>query len=280
MNNKAPGYALCNELFGSLSFEQSCELTADLGFQGIEIAPFTVFDDTFRVGRKKRAALRKALADNGLRFAGLHWLLSAPEGLHITSPDSAIRERTKEHMKMLLDLAGELGGGNLILGSPPQRTTPTDDPAEIARAAALLQDELEGLAGFAEEHNSTILLEALPRAHTTVVNTLTEAARMIEAIDRPGIGGMFDFHNCVDETKPWAELIRFFAPMIAHVHLNTWDGGAPTPADVPAFREAFSALDEIEYRGWISLEMFTVPENVEQVLTVLREFLEQVWDAS
>jgi len=41
------------------------------------------------------------MADNGLACSGLHWLLVAPKGLSITTPDVATWNRTLDVMKAL-----------------------------------------------------------------------------------------------------------------------------------------------------------------------------------
>jgi sugar phosphate isomerase/epimerase len=38
--------ALCNEVIRELSFPAQCEFANKLGYSGIEIAPFTLFEDS------------------------------------------------------------------------------------------------------------------------------------------------------------------------------------------------------------------------------------------
>jgi sugar phosphate isomerase/epimerase len=118
-----------------------------------------------------------------------------------------------------------------------------------------------------------VLLEALPSAHTNVVNRMEEVRQIVEEIDSPGLCGMFDFHNCVDESLPWAQLIGDYAPIIRHVHLNTWEGGYPRRKDVEIYRESFEALAGTGYDGWVSLEVFSVPEDPAELLRETRDFL-------
>ncbi|MCP4401673.1 MAG: sugar phosphate isomerase/epimerase, partial [bacterium] len=210
-------YAICNELFGKAAFENVCLTTAQHGFQGIEIAPFTLFDDPRNIGQDKIREIKHTLQHTGLQFAGFHWLFLSPQGLHITTPDSTVRERSWEHLRSLVDIAGELGGGDLVLGSPQQRHA-TEIPTE--QGIAYLKEGLFNIAAYAEERNSTVLIEALPAKHTNIINTLEEAGNLIESINTPGVSGMFDFHNCVDETLLWPELIETYFDIIQHVHLN------------------------------------------------------------
>ena len=57
----------------------------------------------------------------GLETVGLHWLLAKTTGLHLTSPDSAVRRRTADYLADLARLCRDLNGRIMVLGSPQQR---------------------------------------------------------------------------------------------------------------------------------------------------------------
>jgi D-psicose/D-tagatose/L-ribulose 3-epimerase len=268
-------YAICNELFADMSLADSCSLLQRHGYQGIEIAPFTLFDDPGTFTPAQVAEIRRVLDDHGLEFAGLHWLLVKPEGLHITTADEKIRSRSWDHLKALVDLAGALGGGVLVLGSPKQRGS-----LGISRqqATAHLEEGLRSLADYTAQRGCTILLESLSTEQTDVVNTLAEAEASIRRIDHPAIQGIFDFHNCADEARGWAELIEAHFPILRHVHLNEINGSWPGTGSSD-FLPAFKKLAKKGYRGWISLEIFHVPEDPGRVLKETRDFLLRMEEA-
>ena len=265
--------AVCNELFGEISFEESCDLLATQGFHGVELAPFTLFDKDNRIGPQTQARVKRTLQNTGLEYAGIHWLLAQPEGLHITTPDAAKRKKTREHIMHLLDVSGELGGGGLILGSPKQRGA---EGIDTERAIGYLKEELDIIGNHAQRCGSKLLMESLPSAHTDVINTLEEVQKLLLVLDNPGLSGMFDFHNCVDEKLEWAELIHRYAPIIEHVHLNTWEGEYPGPEQSGEYVDSFRALSEIYYEGWISLEVFTVYPQPQTLLQQTTAFLDRV----
>lgn len=263
-------YAICNELFGDMDFTDSCELLQRYGYHGIEIAPFTLFDDPGTFTSRRIGEIRRILEDHDLEFTGLHWLFLKPEGLHITTPDETTRRRSWDHLKRLVDLAGQLGGGVLVLGSPKQRNS-----IGISRgqAAANLEEGLRSLADFTARRNCTILLESLSPDQTDVINTLGEAEESIRRIGHPAIQGIFDFHNCADEAGSWEDLIEDHFSVIRHVHLNEVNGSYPGTGSSD-FLPAFEKLEEKGYAGWISLEIFHLPEDPAKVLRETREFLE------
>ena len=265
-------YAICNELFGDMSFAESCALLQRYGYQGIEIAPFTLFDDPGRFTPAHVADIRRTLEDHNLEFTGLHWLFLKPEGLHITTPDESVRRRSWDHLKRLVDLAGQLGGGVLVLGSPKQRNSMG---ISRERATANLEEGLRSLAEFTAQRNCTILLESLSSDQTDVINSMAEAAQSIQRIGHPGIRGIFDFHNCSDETHSWEKLIEDHFPIIRHVHLNEVNGSYPGTGSSD-FVPAFKKLVQLGYDGWISLEIFHLPEDPAIVLRETKTFLDRM----
>ncbi|MDR0440314.1 MAG: sugar phosphate isomerase/epimerase [Candidatus Accumulibacter sp.] len=256
--------AVCNELFGRISLDEVADVSKRHGFGGIELAPFTIFGDFDRSAVQRGIGeAKRALAAAGMRFAGFHWLLARPDGLHITTPDGALRRKSWDHLRRLIDAAAELGGGNLILGSPRQRST---TPGQSRREAiGILTEELAAIAPFAAERGSPILLEALSSDQTDVVNLLSEVSAIVEQVGNPGVDGMFDFHNCADEADSHASLIDRHIGMIRHVHLNDPKGDLPLPGD-RAYLPAFVRLRALRYDGWVSLEIFSLPEDPAEAL--------------
>jgi sugar phosphate isomerase/epimerase len=119
--------ALCNEVIAPMPFPRQCEYASKLGYDGLEIAPYTLSDEPHRMGSGQIAAARAAAREAGIEVTGLHWLLIKPAGLSISSKDEKIRQRTLDVMLALIDQCAELGGRYLVHGSPHQRRI---DPGE------------------------------------------------------------------------------------------------------------------------------------------------------
>ena len=81
--------ALCNEVLQPLPFERQCALAAALGYDGLEVAPFTLAADPTAIKPAQAREFARIAADHGLAITGLHWLLVAPAGLSIVSADRA-----------------------------------------------------------------------------------------------------------------------------------------------------------------------------------------------
>src|SRR5260221_9760385 len=114
-------YAICNETFDGWEHARVCRRVAELGYTGLEVAPFTLASRITDVTAARRTELRRQAEATGIQIIGLHWLLAKTQGFHLTSPDAAIRKTTGEYLADLARAAADLGGDLLVLGSPLQR---------------------------------------------------------------------------------------------------------------------------------------------------------------
>jgi D-psicose/D-tagatose/L-ribulose 3-epimerase len=257
----APAYrfAICNEIFQEASFPEVCKQVQSLGYQGIELAPYTLAEDATLLGISERADLRTHIADAGLEFVGLHWLLMSPPGLHIASPDQTTLRRSWDFAHRAIDLCADLAGSNekdngvIVFGSPKQRST--DGTMSPRQAIDIFTHELAHTAPHAESRGVTLLVEAIPASQTDVVTCLVDAVAIVKHIGSPAVRTMFDVHNAIDEQEPHPELIRRFFPYIRHIHVNELDGQEPGRRDYD-FGSILSTLSDLHYSGWVSVEAF------------------------
>ena len=264
--------AICNEAFEKWSFADACKTIRKAGYEGIEIAPFTLAEDPAALSAARRKECRDTIASEGLLFVGLHWLMVSPKGLHVTTPDAALRQKSWTHIRNLIDLCADLGpGGVMVFGSPAQRgSTGGSTPVEATRRYV---DGLASAAPHALDRGVTILVEALPRGQCDVVLTLDEAAGIVREIGSPAIRTMFDTHNAVDEVEPHAALVEKYFDLIRHVHVNEMDGGHPG-TDTYDFRPVLDTLRRRDYRGWVSLEAFDFEPGAERIANDSLRYLE------
>lgn len=257
-------YSVCNELFGDLPLAQACAIIRQAGFDGVEFAPYTVFGDLSSGAISKGIAeVKRVLEGEGLAYAGFHWLMAKPDGLHFAALDPAVRARSLDHLKRLIEASGRLGGGNLILGSPRQRSSFPGRSAQ--EALRYLEEGLASVADTLSDCGSFLLIEQLSTDQTDVVTTFEEAAAMVDRIGAPSISSMFDFHNSAHLPQKWDELIARYAPYIRHVHLNEADGKAPGTG-ASDYAPAWKALKASGYSGWGSIEIFEVPTDPKSML--------------
>ncbi len=256
-------HSICNEAFEKYPFADACRAIAKIGYTGIEIAPYTLADKPVNVSTAARKEYAGIMQSEGLAFVGLHWLMVSPPGLHVTTADAGLRRASWEHIRHLIDLCADLGpDGVMVFGSPKQRgSTGGLSRAEATRHMA---EGLASVAPLAAARGVTVLLEALPLNQCDVVQSLKEAAGIVEEINSPAVQTMFDVHNAIDEQEPHAALIERYFGHIRHVHVNELDGSHCGARDYD-FRPVLETLARLRYSGWISLEAFDFSYGAERL---------------
>lgn len=256
-----------------------CSTIHEIGYTGIEIAPFTLNVDPSALSREDRAFIRGSISNNQLEFVGLHWLLVSPPGLHATTPNRAVRQRTWRFVRSLIDLCADLKSGStgsppvMVLGSPKQRSA--ESGTSPSEAVEILTEELASIAPHAARQNVQLLLEALAADQTDVVNTIEEAVKIVNEVNSRAIRTMFDVHNAIDEARPHLELVERFFPYIGHVHVNENDGRQPGTGSYD-FAALLSLLTELHYSGWVSLEVFDLSRDGREIASGALRYLEEV----
>lgn len=259
-------FAICNETFGDWPWERVCRLLSDLGYDGVEIAPFTFGPSVTEVSPERRREIRQVAADAGLEIVGLHWLLASPKGLHIHTQDAAVRQRTVDYLRALVEFAGDLGAPVMIFGSPAQRRL---EDGDVQGAWERTQDSFRQVLPTLSERNVTLCQESLPAPEADFIQTAAEAARMVREIDHPHFRLMLDVKSMCSEAQPPAEIIRQWAPLVEHFHANDANRRGPGFGDTD-FRPIAAALREVGYRRYVSVEVFDYSPDPE---TIARESL-------
>lgn len=267
--------AICNETFQGWDFAAGCRGAIETGYTGIEIAPFTLSDDPASIAASVRRECRDILGSEGLGYVGLHSLLTVPAGeLHITTPNDAIRNRSWEYFRRLIDLCADIGdAGMMILGSGRQRRTV--DGSSVEDATNRLRDGLASVAEHAADRGVTILPETLAPHLCDVLTSLHETVQLVREIDHPAVQTMFDTHNAVAETTPHDQLIEDYADLIRHVHINEMDGRHPGTGTYD-FSVPLQALRDIGYDGWLSLEVFRFEPSGEEIARISSRYLREI----
>lgn len=254
--------ALCNEVLQPLAFERQCALAASQGYTGLEIAPFTLADDPGTLDDAAARRIRSAAHSQGLAISSLHWLLVKPAGLSLVTTDAALRQRTLDLLQRLIGFAAACGAQILVHGSPAQRSPGAGQT--VADAQARLEDALGALAPHAAAAGVVYCLEPLSPVETPVVNTVAQAAAIVDRIGSPAVRTMLDVSAASQaESEPVHEVLaRFLASgHIAHVQLNDRNRRGPGQGDTDQ-APVLCVLRDAGYSGWMAVEPFEyVPDG-------------------
>ncbi len=258
-------YAICNETFKGWDHAKICRTVAELGYTGLEMAPFTLAPRITDVTSAQRVKLRQEAEAAGVRIIGLHWLLAKTEGLQLTSPDAAIRQRTADYLVELAKACRDMGGDLMVFGSPLQRKIPAG--ATRAQAVDYAVDAFKRALNGIVDANVRLCLEPLAPAEADFIQTAAEACEILERIGSPNFVLHLDVKAMSSEAISIPELIKTHAALTGHFHANDANRRGPgfgATDFVPIFR----ALKESKYAGWVSVEVF---DYTPDPITIARE---------
>jgi D-psicose/D-tagatose/L-ribulose 3-epimerase len=181
-----------------------------------------------------------------------------PREANLISAEAATRARGVEFLKKCVERTAELGA-HLICG-------PLYAGLGVMTGRRRTQEEwnwaVEGLQEAAERArrcNVTLCLEPLNRFETYFLNTLEDAARLVQDVGAANVKIHFDtFHANIEECHP-AEALRSVAKQLGHVHISENDRGIPG-AGHNDWAGILNVLRDVGYDGWLTIESFPRPE--------------------
>jgi sugar phosphate isomerase/epimerase len=254
-------FGICNELFEGWEFSSVCQVVRKLGYNGLEIAPFTLAPRITELSGARRRELKAMVEDAGLETIGLHWLLAKTEGFYLTTPDDGVRHQTADYLIALAEAARELGGSLLVLGSPKQRDLlpgVTYDQA-VGYAIEVFERIMPAIGGAGID----LCLEPLAPNDTDFINTCAQAMDVINAVAHPNFKLHLDVKAQSSERGATvAELIGRYARFAGHFHAQDVNLRGPGMGDVD-FGAIMKALVEARYDRWVSVEVFDFSPGAE-----------------
>jgi len=265
--------AICNELFKGWILEDIFKYISRLGYEGVEIAPFTISDDVRKIGSDARREIEELTSSYGIEVVGTHWLLVTPKGLHLTHPDENIRRLTKRYLCELVRFTNDIGGRILVFGSPEQRRVIAGVSHEDAQNYA--KQIFYECSRFAEDFGVILAIEPLARHLTNFINTADEAIELIKEVSHPNFRLHLDVFSMLDEGKPLTDIIKRSREFLVHFHANDDNGSGPGFGKVE-YRPIIKALKEIEYEGFLSVEVFDLSPGPERLASASIETLRKL----
>ena len=265
-------FAICNEIFRGWNIQETLAWTARAGYQGVEIAPFTLADSVADIPAPARREIREGARRNGIEIAGIHWVLVKPEGLYMNHPDPEIRKRTSQYFCDLVEFCADVGGRVMVVGSPKQRNVMEGVTPLQARewAAGTFRDSTKR----AEDRGVTICFEPLSPAETNFINTAADAIAFAGEVRSPNFKIILDVKAMCSEGRPIPQIIRESWPHFAHFHANDPNLKGPGFGKMD-FAPIGAALREVGYTGYVSVEVFNFEEGRETIATRSLECLKK-----
>lgn len=229
--------------------DEICRACAGAGFRNVEF-PLPRVKAWMRDGRTE-SDVRKLLDDSGLRCVG-----GFESSLELWSGD----ERRRKSEDLILSNAGllaALSGGVLVIGTDAPAHKSVDALPELGRAMRALADRFPPSVSLALEFNWSALARSLHRARLAVAEA-----------DHPRVGILFDPAHYHCTPSRFEDLTPAAVSRFGHVHVNDMRDKPGDLSDCNAdrvlpgqgildVRRLLGRIEELGYRGYFSIEMFS-----------------------
>jgi sugar phosphate isomerase/epimerase len=240
-----------DRLLPGATLREKYEAARRFGFDALELSDRPAFDEA-------RTAVREKIPVTAIAGGYRGWLID---------PDPQMVAAARTDIAALLDLAGELGTGIVVVpiwgrtrNLPGIATGRTRDADE-----ALFLDGLRPLAERAERSGARIYVEPLNRYQNDLCVTIADAVRFRDAIDSAAVFVVGDtFHMNIEEADMAASLTDA-DERLGYVQMADSQRFEPGAGHID-FPSIFSALAGIGYQGDIGLECAALSGDPEIVL--------------
>jgi sugar phosphate isomerase/epimerase len=267
-------FAICNETYGGWGFDRACAHIAETGYDGVEVAPFTLGEDPREITEKQAQACGETARRAGIEVVGLHWLLVKPSWLRLNSDDPLLARDSVEFGRHLARTCAAMGGEIMVWGSPKQREL--EDGWDYDEAAARAADTLSQICETCAELGVTIAMEPLGRMETNFLNTAAETVRLIERVGHPNCRLHLDVKAMSDEEKPIPQIIEESKDYTVHFHANDPNLRGPGFGEVK-FEPIAAALQATGYDRYVSVEVFDYTPDAETIAVESLKYLRRVF---
>jgi len=220
------------------------------GVGGVEIAPTKWREHPLEASHAEIAAYRRAWQDRGLPIVSIQSLLFGRPDLQLFA-DEDRRSDMLDYLRRIIELGGEFGAQALVFGSPKNRRRAS---LSMEEACAIARDFFRTVGEYAHDHGVVFCVEANPPAYgCDFITTTAEAVDLCLLVGHPAIRVNADLGGMALSGEEVQATLRDAAPFIGHFHASEPNlERIGTSAD---HRAAASALDAINYKGWVSIEM-------------------------
>ena len=236
---------------------------ASLGFDAVELfLPGPQFVDLETV---KSMATGQGLAIAAVGTgAGM-----VQHGLSLTDADESKRAQALEFVLSMIDFGGQLGAP-AILGSMQGKWG-----GEISQEQSLswLTEALQACDERAGSHEVNFIYEPLNRYETNQFNLLAPAADYLGSHDLNNTVLLADLFHMNIEESDIAGALRAAGPKVGHVHFADSNRQAIGFGHTQ-MTSVIAALREINYTGYLSAEIFPLPDATAAAEQTIRAFKE------
>lgn len=249
------------------------------GIHGVELAPTQAFPQPLHATDADIERCRAFWESRGLQIVALQSLLFGRPDLELFG-EPAIRQQAHDYLAVLIRMAGRLGAGAMVFGSPKNRrrdSLPLDAAREIAVPF------FRSLGKIASENGTWFCIEPNPVEYgCDFVTTAEEGLALVREVHQPGFGLHLDAAGMTLSNDSASDVMCSAGTWWRHFHVSEPQLAPVTAASAISRHEEFAAaMTAARYDGWISIEMKTLPaDSCLSGISAALDYCRQQYDTS
>ncbi len=266
-------FAFSTNAYRNFSIEESIDMISSVGFSAVEIM-CDIPHAYPPISEQKILSIKKTLKKNNMEISNLNgFMLCAIQDFHHPSwieEDANFRQQRINHTVNCIELAKKLGAKTVSTepGGPPTNSSKNHQ-------LELFAEGIDNVIPVAEENDVKLLIEPEPGL---LIENSSEFVNFISRFESKHLGLNFDIGHffCVNEEP--AELIKSLKDYINHIHLEDISADRVHKHLIPGegsidFHPIFEALDEIDYDGYVTIELYPYQNDPQSAAKTTLEFL-------
>lgn len=248
---KIKGLAISNIAWNNDESDAVLDILKNHGINAIEVAPAKIVNDVQAFSDDEVISYRKKMNNAGISISSMQALLFGGPSGNIFSKENE-SNAIQSHLSKVIHMAGLLGAGKLVFGSPKNRLR-NDIP--FSQAIDIAAKFFYPLAVQAKNVGTMLCVEPNPTYYGCdfVINS-KEALELKNHVNHLGFGIHLDLAGLRLSNEDIYNTILNLNEKIEHFHISEKDL-APIGIDIETHNLACRALQHIQYQGWLSIEM-------------------------
>ena len=228
----------------------------EMGFEGLEVAPSRVWNDTLHVSFSDVQYYRRLVEKAGLTIIGLH-------SLFFDQPELGLfrgQEVTKKTLNFLVSLSkicSDLGGKILVFGSPEARKK---DDLTLEKADKESISFFTDLAIAIESHETCFCIEPLRPDESDYIHTVMHALKLTQIVNRKTLKSQIDAKAISKANEANTSVFQNVRPTLVHFHANDPGLGVLGETGEVNHQLLGRLLNKIGYQGYVSIEQRMIDE--------------------
>ena len=200
--------------------------------------------------------IRRLLKENNIEASSICGIFTRERDF--VSSDPKIRRQAVDYMKSCVDFAAAIGAKSISTQVTANMKIDAESSPEQEWQWAV--EGLKEAGAYAREKNIRLTLEAWNRYETYLITKVEHALKMVNDVELDNVGVMGDtFHMNIEETN-MGDALRNVGKKLYYLHIADSNRAAPGRGHID-FEEIAQALRDIDYDGWIAMELLPAAAN-------------------